>query len=165
MTDETQRSRADGPADPGDALLGQLRRVAALIDPVPESLVHAARETLTWLRVDAELAELLSDSAFEEARSALVRGHGEPRAVSFDAGGLTIELDVLTDGMHRKLVGQLVPAEVATIEVQSAEQRQTVTADSHGRFHAEGISAGRMRLRITGHSLSDRPIETSWITI
>ena len=83
MTDETQRFRADGPADPGDALLGQLRRVAALVDPVPEALVHAARETLTWRRVDAELAELLSDSALEEAGFALVRGHGEPRAVSF----------------------------------------------------------------------------------
>ena len=85
------------------------------------------------------------------------------RRVSLDAGELTIELDVLTDGSHRKLVGQLVPAEVATIEVQSAEQRQAVTADSQGRFHAEGISVGRMRLRITVHSLSDRPIETSWI--
>ena len=40
MTDETQRFRADGPADPGDALLGHLRRVAALVDPVPEALVH-----------------------------------------------------------------------------------------------------------------------------
>jgi len=161
-------SDATGPAAPltsDEALLIALRRVASRVDPVPDSLLRAARETLTWRRVDAELAELLSDSALEDARPALVRGDGAPRAVCFEAGELTIELDVLPDGPRRKLVGQLVPAEPAIVEVQSAELRTTVTADSHGRFHAEGISAGRMRLRITAHVPAGRPIETSWITI
>jgi hypothetical protein len=164
MSHDTHRG-GEAPRDYEDALIVELRRLASRIDPVPEPLIHAARETLTWRRVDAELAELLSDSALEDARLELVRGDGEPRAISFEAGELTIELDVLPDGPRRKLIGQLVPAEVATIEVQSAELRTTVTADSHGRFHAEGISVGRMRLRITRRARSGRSIETSWITI
>jgi hypothetical protein len=164
MSDDL-RPGVEAPRDPDDALLAELRRAASRIDPVPGSLIRAARETLTWRRVDAELAELLSDSALENARLELVRGDGEPRAISFEAGELTIELDVLPDGPRRKLIGQLVPPEVATIEVQSAELRTTVTADSHGRFHAEGISVGRMRLRITRRARPGRAIETSWITI
>jgi hypothetical protein len=147
-----------------DALLLELRRLVPRFDPVPESVVFAARESLTWLRVDAELAELLSDSAVEDERLALVRGEGEPRAVSFEAGELTIELDVIEDGPRRKLVGQLVPPAEARIEVQPEQGDHTVTAaDSHGRFHAEGVPPGRIRLRITGHG--ERPVETSWITI
>ena len=63
---------------------------ATIIDPVPESLIRASRETLTWRRVDAELAELLSDSAVEDERLALVRGDGEPRSLSFEAGGVGV---------------------------------------------------------------------------
>lgn len=153
------------PSNPDDALVIALRRVAARADPVPESLLRAGRETLTWRRVDAELAELLRDSALDDARPALVRGEGEPRAISFAAGELTIELDVLADGPRRRLVGQLVPAQAATIEIQSAALRTTVAADSHGRFHAEGIAVGRIRLRLTRNAPAERPIETSWITI
>ena len=162
-TDETRPPEADG--DPHELLLRRLRRAAARREPVPESLVFAARELLTWRSVDVELAELLADSAVDERRTELVRGEEDTRAMSFEAGELTIEIDVVPDGARRRLIGQLVPAEAATVEVQAAEERRTLTADAHGRFHAEDLPAGRLRLRITGHSGSDRPVETSWITI
>jgi hypothetical protein len=43
-------------------LLAQVARAAELADPVPAEVLEAARASLTWLRVDAELAELLADS-------------------------------------------------------------------------------------------------------
>jgi hypothetical protein len=43
-------------------LLAEVARAAELADPVPAVVLEAARASLTWLRVDAELAELLADS-------------------------------------------------------------------------------------------------------
>jgi hypothetical protein len=43
-------------------LLAEVARAAELADPVPPDVLEAARASLTWLRVDAELAELLADS-------------------------------------------------------------------------------------------------------
>jgi hypothetical protein len=151
--------------DSNDLLLDELRRIAAVVDPIPEALVHAGRESLTWLRVDAELAELLSDSVVDDERLALVRSSGGVRAVTFEADGFTIELDILDDGAQRTLVGQLVPAASAEIEVQTSTAPLTVTADTHGRFRVENVPPGRMRLRVTGHPAAAAPTETSWITI
>jgi hypothetical protein len=153
------------PHERDDLLLGELRRLASVADPVPELLVHAGRESLTWLRVDAELAELLSDSIVDDERLALVRSSGGVRAVTFEADGFTIELDILGEGAQRTLVGQLVPAGPAEIEVQTGEAAMTVAADTHGRFRAENVPEGRMRLRVTGHPAASGPAETSWITI
>lgn len=160
MTDDTLHS-----GDPDELLLTELRRVAALLDPMPDRLVRAGRESLTWRSVDAELAALLSDSAVEDERAALVRSTAGLRAVAFESSALTIELDVLVDGPRRTLVGQLVPAAPAAVEVQTAELRTTVAADAQGVFRVENVPAGQMRLRVTGHPASDSPTETSWITI
>ena len=160
MTDDTLY-----PGDPDEVLLSELRRVAALLDPMPDRLVHAGRDSLTWRSVDAELAALLSDSAVEDERAALVRSTAGLRAVAFESSTLTIELDVLVDGPRRTLVGQLVPAAPAAVEVQTAELRTTVGADAQGMFRLENVPAGQMRLRVTGHPAGDSPTETSWITI
>ena len=160
MTDHTLHS-----GDPDELLLTELRRVAALLDPMPDHLVRAGRESLTWRSVDAELAALLSDSAVEDERAALVRSTAGLRAVAFESSALTIELDVLVDGPRRTLVGQLVPAAPAAVEVQTAELRTKVAADAQGVFRVENVPAGQMRLRVTGHPASAGPTETSWITI
>jgi len=164
VTDSSSRD-VPVPGDPDEVLLAELRRAAAVIDPLPDALVRAGRESLTWRRVDAELAALLSDSIVDDQRLALVRSTGSVRAVAFEAGDFTIELDILGSGAHRTLVGQLVPPRRATIEVQTSELRTTVEADEHGRFRAESVPAGRMRLRVSGHERTDVPAETSWITI
>ena len=164
MTDSDNPDVPD-PADPDEVLLADLRRIASVVDPLPDSLVHAGRESLTWRRVDAELAALLSDSSVDDHRLALVRSTGSARAVAFEAGDFTIELDILGSGAQRTLVGQLVPPRPAMIEVQTTESRTTVEADEHGRFRVEGVPVGRMRLRVTGREPMDAAAETTWITI
>lgn len=153
------------PSDPDELLLTELRRVAALLDPMPDRLVRAGRESLTWLSVDAELAALLSDSSVEDERAALVRSAAGVRAVAFESSALSIEVDILVEGSRRTLVGQLVPPAAATVELQSAELRTSVDADEHGMFRIEGVPEGQLRLRVTGHPAADAPIETSWITV
>ncbi len=115
--------------------------------------------------MDAELAELLSDSIVDDRRLELVRTSGGPRAVSFEAPGLTIELEIIGTAARKTVVGQLVPPSTAAIEVQSSELRMTVAADERGRFRAEGIPPGRVRLRVTEHASAKRPVETSWIAV
>lgn len=159
----SETSGRDRNADSDDSLVERLRALAAELEPPSASLVTEARELLTWRRVDAELAELLSDSDLEDARAALVRGERTSRSVSFACGALTIEIDLLPDGARRRLVGQLVPPGAAEIELQSGAERHTIHADALGRFHAEGIGGGRLRLRVSGHPASEQPVETSWI--
>jgi hypothetical protein len=145
-----------------ELLLAELRAVAARVDPVPAAVVDAARASLTWLRVDAELAELLSDSAVEHRSLALVRSDGGSRSLSFGSGELTIDVEILVEGSRRRLVGQLVPPGPGTVEVQSPTLRTTVDADDLGRFRADGVPPGRMRLRVTRDGVA---VETSWIEI
>ena len=59
------------PDEQDEALIEQLR-TAFGAEAAPASVTEAAKAALTWLRVDAELAELLSDSALD-AEPALAR--------------------------------------------------------------------------------------------
>jgi hypothetical protein len=58
-----------------EALLARLQKVFDLVDPVPPSVVEAARAAYSWRRIDAELAELLGDSATDPEHWP---GHGDP---------------------------------------------------------------------------------------
>ena len=87
----------------------QLRAIFTHLDPVPPLLDEAARNAFEWRTVDEELAELMRDSADEEA-GALVRGPGGPRQLSFESPEIEIELEVVATGpRERRLEGQLLP--------------------------------------------------------
>jgi hypothetical protein len=155
--------------DPDDPLIAELRAFVAEADPVPALVSEAAKAALGWRRLDADLAELLSDSTLDAEQLALTRGPGAPvRSVSFSSGQLMIDLDVHVDGQRRTLLGQLSPPSAATIEVQRADDETTTTAesDSLGRFRVEVVAGPPVRLRV----LSAAPaavaaVETSWISI
>ena len=91
----------------------ELRALFSRVDPVPPLLDEAARAAFTWRTVDAELAELMRDSADaeEEAGALLVRGGGGPRQLSFESPRLGIELEVVATGpRERRLDGPAAPA-------------------------------------------------------
>ena len=57
----------------------ELRALFGHLDPVPQLLDDAARAAFTWRTVDAELAELMRDSAeAEDEAGLLVRGGQRP---------------------------------------------------------------------------------------
>jgi hypothetical protein len=141
----------------------ELRAIFSHLDPVPELLDDAARSAFTWRTVDAELADLMRDSAEEEA-GALVRSGRGPRQLSFESPRLGIELEVVATGpRERRLDGQLLPPAAATVTVQRpGEDPLSVQADELGRFSLDGLKSGVMRLHVV---LRGTQIAVPWTTI
>lgn len=148
--------------DSDDELLGELRSVLRRTDPVPAEVTDFAKAALGWRRLDAELAELLEDSALESESTALARGGGGGRSLTFRAEELTIDVE-LQPGM---LLGQLAPApESAEVTLQDADGAilDTTESDALGRFRLRLQGNGRRRLQLTRPGAA--PIETSWFTV
>lgn len=162
MPDDPSRSTGD---DENESLLRELRAVASRVDPVPSSLVAAAKAGLSWRTVDAELAELAFDSLVAEPAGALVRGGQEARLLSFEASGLAIELEVLPAGARRHLIGQLDPPQTAEVEIRHPRGSFTVSADQLGRF-ATDVSSGPVSLRCrTGATPPGTAVVTDWVAV
>ena len=154
--------------DPDELLMNELRALFAEVDPVPPLVTETAKASLGWRRLDADLAELLSDSALEEQAFALTRSREAPaRAVTFSSGKLTIDIEVHVNDECRTLLGQLSPPAQATIEIQTtAETPVTAEADRLGRFRVRLPVGGPVRLRVLGaDGRDDQPVETSWISV
>jgi len=150
---------------PEDELEAELRRLFKRVDPVPPEVTEFAKAALGWRRLDADLAELLADSALETEAVALARGAETRRSLSFGGGELAIEVEIGTSDDTHTLLGQLAPAAVATIEVQDGEAAvlASTESDALGRFKLTFAGNGRFRLRI-GRS-DGAPVETSWFTV
>lgn len=148
--------------------MGELREIFAEVDPVPPLVIETAKASLGWRRLDADLAELLSDSALREESFAAARGGEAPvRSVTFSSDKLTIDVEVHADDQIRTLLGQLSPPVRATIEVQTAaESRFSAEADRLGRFRVRLPAGGPVRLRVLdGDGRAAPRVETSWITL
>jgi hypothetical protein len=144
-----------------------LRAFFADVDPVPALVIETAKASLGWRRLDADLAELLSDSALVEQPFALARsGEAPARAVTFSSDGLTIDIEVHADDQGRTLLGQLSPPTPATVEIHPMAQAPlSVEADQLGRFRVRLPVGDTIRLRIVRARGRDGPVETSWITV
>jgi hypothetical protein len=152
--------------EPDDALEEELRRAAARIEPVPPELVDAAVGAFTWRTIDAELAELTFDSLLNQDQAALVRGGEQGRLLSFRASGLSIEVEVTGGGNVRRLVGQLMPPQRATVAIRHGNDLATVAADELGRFSIGLLHAGPISLRCTlGSETAQPPVVTDWVSI
>jgi hypothetical protein len=150
-----------------DILLDELRRVFAAIDPIPEPVQIAARAAIEWRTIDAELAALVSDSTVDEPVLA-VRGGSEPRMLTFETADLTIELEAEVTGDDTlRLVGQLVPPQIAQIAVRHGDELIATRADERGRFVAGGVGPGpvSLRCRLDGETGEGRLVETAWLSI
>jgi hypothetical protein len=134
-----------------DRLLAALRAAVAARAAVPAAFVEAAKNAYAWHNVDAELAELAYDSRRDRELSAAMRSEDALiRALSFHSSRFSIEVEVTGDA----LLGQLVPAQAGTAEIQTqASQTTTTEIDQAGRFAIEPKPHGpfRMRLRTEGN--------------
>jgi hypothetical protein len=154
--------------DPDELVMAELRGFFADVDPVPPLVTETAKASLGWRRLEADLAELLSDSALEEEPFALARGAGAPaRAATFSSSGLTIDIEVHVDDPARTLLGQLSPPAPAKIEIQTvADAPLLAEADRLGRFRVGLPTGGTIRIRVLGADERTGPlVETSWITV
>jgi hypothetical protein len=149
-----------------DALMAELRRVAAEVDPVPPGVIEAARAAIATRHLDHELAELVADSA--DAGSGLlfeaVRGPGvaESRLLTFDGGGLQVDVDLAPVGSGLRVIGQFT-APVTEFAVERGDGGAVeVAVDELGRFVADDVAAGPMRLRYRAAG-TGQLVRTAWL--
>lgn len=126
-----------------EELLEALGRALSQIDPLPEHVAEYARAARTWQSLDAELAELVHDSTAPGVTAV----RGATREVTFRAPGVEIEVMVLSE-RHRSLVGQVVPAQQATVELRNRDSTAPTTTDALGRFRFERVPAGPIKLMV-----------------
>lgn len=146
-----------GDDEDDDKVLGELRALGALHDPVPLETVLAARSAIAHLRLDSELAELVADAPVD-ARAA-VRAVGAPTLLSFEADAFTVEVEVRDEDSRRRLIGQLVPPMPGVVVVRHGGGTFEVVADEVGRFMAADVAPGPVSLRCT---VNGRVIDTDW---
>jgi hypothetical protein len=154
-------------SDEHERLFQELRAVIAEADPVPPEVLRSGLESFTWRTIDADLAALAYDSASEHPAAAAVRGSEGPRLLTFEAPGLTVEVEVTVVGAHRRLIGQLVPAQQALVTVRHRQgSTVTVEADELGRFRADDLSAGisSLQCHLAGTEEGDSVV-TDWISL
>jgi hypothetical protein len=125
----------DERGDPTDErLLADLTVLLGRDATPPPEVLAAARASLTWRTVDADIAALSYDSLLDEVPAA-VRGVGDPRQLTFECDAVTIEMEIDDTPGGRRLIGQLTPAGPAALEVRTESGTEAVgTADEFGRF-------------------------------
>lgn len=130
---DTARLRTGDPSPDDADLLAELGNVLRAQSEPPADVLNAAREIYTWRTIDAELAALTFDSLIdvEPSRS---RSGVQARSLTFEARLVTIELEVDSGPDGRRLLGQLVPPQTATIELRREDEVVAATADEVGRF-------------------------------
>jgi hypothetical protein len=122
---------------------------------VPLHHRRAAYGAFAWRTVDEELLALTHDSALQE--TAAVRGAEDARTLTFEGGGLSLELEV--DGDH--LMGQLLVSEgEVTLERADGESR-TARTDASGFFTLDGAT-GTVRFAV---SVDGTVRRTEWVVI
>ncbi len=146
-----------------DALLADLKAALAHAGPADDALLESGRGAFAWRTVDAELAALTYDSLLDDLT--VVRGGtgaptDGPRSLVFEAGDVSVELDVLPG----RIVGQLVPGAPGEVVVQSrTEDLVRATADDAGLFSVEVTAPdGPVRLRCT---TAAGTLVTDWVRI
>jgi hypothetical protein len=141
-----------------DEIIALLAEALERADPVPAHVMDNSRAAFTWRTIDAELAELVFDSAFH---SSGVRSEELNRQVTFRASDVEIEIMVLED-RGRRLVGQLVPARDATIELVGEDGKRSAKSDRLGRFSFDRLGVGPTRLTVLGAD-GHRVVQTDWV--
>lgn len=155
----------DGPelSAADEALIAELGRVVAQVDPPPELVLELGRAAFAMRTLDSELAELVRDS---EQEALAVRGTATgPRLLSFEADGIGVELQVAGTGRSVDVMGQVSGAEPATLAVrlEGAAGEVAAEVDDLGMFRATDLPAGRLRVHVLVDS--ERRVTTSWVTL
>jgi hypothetical protein len=161
MTEDTHAAGEDWE----ERLLAELVE-AGQLEAVPVEAAAEVKAQFSLRTLDAELAELVYDSATAQDALAGVRGGAATvRLMTFESAGLTVEVEAQpTAGERWRLVGQLVPPGPGSVDVRYASGIVSVEADEVGRFSVDGIPAGPLSLRchVAG---SGGAVATDWLLL
>jgi len=140
MTDISDMSDADRD------LMARLAEAFGAEQPLPLEVAEAAKAVYTWRTIDAELAELVFDSATDALSG--VRTASTDRQMTFESPALRIEVMVSTIDT-RSLIGQLDPAGARKVELRQGDRVEETTPDELGRFMFTDVAVGPISLRCT----------------
>ena len=152
-----------GAAD--DELLARLAATLRGAHEPPAGVAELARLSYGLRDLDAQLAELVADSAVDS--TAGVRAStGPARLLTFAADEAELELQVAPAGEGWAVVGQLVPPGSAVVRAEpatAAASAVTADADDLGRFALDLPAGGSWRLVCTrGESTV---VVTAWVLL
>lgn len=145
-----------------EQILDELRRIASTVDPVPQLVWESARAALSLRRLDAELIELVRDSAEDTAGLATVRGDDDVRMLSFEFNRLTVELQVTERDSVRDLVAHVSGVDLRSARLECEDSRHEVAVDE-GVLVIDQINSGLVRLHLS--TTDGRSYATSWVHI
>jgi hypothetical protein len=136
--------------DADEELFDRLGAALRGADEPPRHVLELARASFGLHRLDAELAELVADSALEVTPAdARASGNG-PRMLTFQAGDADIAVQVTAVGdAIWQVLGQVVPAAPAAVRIEPADPALDAaesTADELGLFGARLTGRGFWRL-------------------
>lgn len=143
-----------------DSLLELLGQALRASDPVPDHVLAAARGAVAWRTIDQDLADLVFDSALE---STGVRDPDASRQLTFRSSDVEIEV-MLVDTATRRIVGQIVPAAVTTVRLDSTGDTVEQESDKYGRFTFEQVAGGPVRIGVSGLD-GARDVLTDWVLL
>ena len=148
-----------------DALLAWLKRVAAEADPMPGDITAAAHEAIGLYDLDGQLAELIADSAGSTPEyDAVRRTETADRLLSFEGGGVRVELEIVPDDAELTVIGQVLGASPEGCELEYGDgRREPLPLDDLGRFLVDRRRSGPVRIRC--RSVDGSPVITSWVNL
>ena len=137
------------------AMLDRISEAFDELEPIPPRLTDAARSAFAWRRADAELAELLFDSATDELVG--VRGTSTGRrSFRFGTDDHVIRVH-LTDETMIVMIEPPVAVPCRVVSEAGAEEHRT---DEYGEL---AVDAPDFPIRIEV-DLPDGTVVTPWIT-
>ncbi|MGH8961315.1 MAG: carboxypeptidase regulatory-like domain-containing protein [Jatrophihabitantaceae bacterium] len=130
-----------GPLDADDALvLGRLASLYDSLDPVPTGLVERLQFGITLDALHAEVAELQRDAELTGVRSGEAT---EAQTVTFTSSNLTTMVTITAASAERaRIDGWAAPGAGVVVELRTADQTLSTTADGEGRFVFEDVQRG-----------------------
>jgi hypothetical protein len=145
-----------------DELMAELAAAVAEEAAVSEHRRTAAKAAFTWRSVDAELAELLHDSALDVGAAVRSAG-GAPRTLTFVRGAVTLEIEVDGDTLLGEVVDEDSTSGPASVALQRPDAAdRSVEADASGFFRFDDVGPGPVRFVVSRAGWS---LTTPWATI
>ncbi len=140
---------------PDASMLTRISEAFDSLEPIPSRLTAAAQAAFSWRRVDAELAELLFDSATDELIG--VRGTtSDRRSFRFGHGDAVIRVHLTQSTM----IVMLEPPMSVSCRVTGTDTTDEHRTDEYGEFV---IDAPELPVRIEV-DLPSGTVVTPWIT-
>ncbi len=143
-----------------DQLLELLRDAMSTAREMPAAFVDAGKAAYAWRTIDAELAALTYDSAWDAEELTLTRAESAMlRTLTFTSDALTIELELTP----HEVLGQISPPQGGTVRLTAdSEDVGTTPIDDLGFFIVR--PAPRHPFRLVCQIAAGITVLTGWIS-